>query len=1491
MKIRLLAILATLLLLVTFAAFAVSANGAVTEGETTYQNTPFDGLKDPCPHCGKILSNESDWTEFTNSTTFAAGGHYKISQNLTLNGQKSNTIGEAVIWIRDNVVVTAKSGSNAFRSNSNGNTWIYGGSGAVITGKGATGSSATTNGGLFRVLLGGKLHFGGDLTVRLTDPINGTHLGGLIDVYAGTIYMEGGTLVGADNDGAGTVYGAVIVNDPGGSFEMSGGHIIGGSANMSPIYMRKAGNVRISGGQIDGGSSAADGGAIYMSAGTTTITGGTINGGTATNGGAIYVAGGSLVMQSDANHANGGTVNGSVAEKGGAIYLDEEAKFTLTKGTVNGCNIVDTTTTTINGGAIYSVATGTDAVQLNGGTGDGGTIARKADTSKGIAKLEGRGSAIYINGGVLTIGGANIVGGKAQEGGCVYINAGTLKMTAGTMSGGDALSNGGAVFVKGTMDMSGGTVTANPKNTYAYSKGIRVVNGTLNLSGTAKVISAGGSEGNAVYAVSTNKNCLAKVTLAGSASVTNPDGSNAYNIFLSNYGPSNSTTRYSSKIEVKTGWKGTASVKFGYIYSNDYAMPDAEYSIGMQIPAVYAAATGDFDGTLYMEVAPGTPTIWWDGATGLKTADVQIYEKNGIANEISWFKSNAAAVAAYEAGYIKLYNSNAMNLGGKTVYVDFNGNSSEVTLAGGKLYGFDSSASTSAAGTSSVTVTDGAAELYGKNPVTNQYSFALQTEGVTTFHAVAVGINSVSLRPGSAGLYYGAQFLCDGVLEAYLDSFGVALSLSDLPGADFATDNTVLYTANGKDKFGAESYNSVLVNNIMNTQRSAEQNKAYAEIPIYANAYMQFVVDGETVVLTADAKSAELSLKTVMQRINGLWRTLDQSARISVIEKLYNPYISQFAENDWNLFHIEAEKNGQSGVTKELKILTIGNSLAVDAGRMLAYVAQQEGAEGIKVGTLYKANCSVQEHADFLVNDKPNYWYYESGFDAQNPATLEVGSLVPSETRQYVGYNAIVAEDWDIIIMQHSVFGSANPDTYDESIDVIIDYVNAHKTNPNAIFAWNMTWMGPVDKELLDTASASSPGFDKSYISYTKDPLDREAQTMMYNMIAQSVYQQIMPDNRFVYVLPSATMMQNALTATSDKVMYRDYIHGSDYGRLMNAYLWYSILTGKTITEPAVGVIPGALRQATANQGNDLTLSQRMKDILVESINNAIKNPYEETTSKYQKEESLKVLAIGNSFSQDAMWHLEEIARSEGYVNVKLGILYIGGSSLKTNWEKASDDLPDYQYYYNYDGNWENSGGYNTSIAQALAQQEWDIVTLQQASGGSGQSNTYEPYLENLIEYVQTNEPDAKILWHMTWAYAQDSTHSSFPNYNSDQMTMYNAITAATQDAVVPYMIAGDISALIPSGSAIQNARSSYAGDAFDRDGYHLNINGRIVAAATWYSVLTGDSLDELSAFYFDDHFISGKPNVTLSNADREMIVEAVNNAIANPYQVTAFAN
>lgn len=257
---------------------------------------------------------------------------------------------------------------------------------------------------------------------------------------------------------------------------------------------------------------------------------------------------------------------------------------------------------------------------------------------------------------------------------------------------------------------------------------------------------------------------------------------------------------------------------------------------------------------------------------------------------------------------------------------------------------------------------------------------------------------------------------------------------------------------------------------------------------------------------------------------------------------------------------------------------------------------------------------------------------------------------------------------------------------------------------------------------------------------------------------------------------------------------------------------------------------------------------------------------------------SLKVLAIGNSFSQDSMQHLYQIATDAGLTDVVIGNLYIGGSSLEVHWSNAKHNLPNYRYDKNVDGTWRSVP--NRTILHGLLDEDWDVITVQQVSGYSGIPSSFleQDRLQNLINYVNEHKtnPDAKIAWHQTWAYQADSTHSNFRLYNSNQEEMFAAIIDAVQSEIVNHK---DIDVIIPSGTAIQNVRTSYIGDTLTRDGYHLSYNlGRYIAGLTWIPALTGLPIDD----------ISWVPNVReVPEHYLPLIKEAVNAAIENPFSVT----
>lgn len=50
--------------------------------------------------------------------------------------------------------------------------------------------------------------------------------------------------------------------------------------------------------------------------------------------------------------------------------------------------------------------------------------------------------------------------------------------------------------------------------------------------------------------------------------------------------------------------------------------------------------------------------------------------------------------------------------------------------------------------------------------------------------------------------------------------------------------------------------------------------------------------------------------------------------------------------------------------------------------------------------------------------------------------------------------------------------------------------------------------------------------------------------------------------------------------------------------------------------------------------------------------------------------------------------------------------------------------------------------------------------------------------LPELVAWIRRTAPQAQVIFHQTWAYSQTSTHQEFPNYDSDQITMYYAIQA-----------------------------------------------------------------------------------------------------------------
>lgn len=215
----------------------------------------------------------------------------------------------------------------------------------------------------------------------------------------------------------------------------------------------------------------------------------------------------------------------------------------------------------------------------------------------------------------------------------------------------------------------------------------------------------------------------------------------------------------------------------------------------------------------------------------------------------------------------------------------------------------------------------------------------------------------------------------------------------------------------------------------------------------------------------------------------------------------------------------------------------------------------------------------------------------------------------------------------------------------------------------------------------------------------------------------------------------------------------------------------------------------------------------------------------------------MRILSIGNSFSEDAQRYLHQIAKENGD-DIYCANLYIGGCSLERHYNNIKENNPDYDYQINGEHTDEK-----ISIKDALLKENWDYVTVQQVSSYSGMTETYFPYITEVIKYVKELRPNAEILLHQTWSYENGSFHGDFPNYNCDSDKMFCEIVKTNKEVAERE----NIKTIIPDGEIINKLRQTKTfdyqngGASLCRDTFHMDlIFGRYTLSLTWYKVLTG---------------------------------------------------
>lgn len=253
------------------------------------------------------------------------------------------------------------------------------------------------------------------------------------------------------------------------------------------------------------------------------------------------------------------------------------------------------------------------------------------------------------------------------------------------------------------------------------------------------------------------------------------------------------------------------------------------------------------------------------------------------------------------------------------------------------------------------------------------------------------------------------------------------------------------------------------------------------------------------------------------------------------------------------------------------------------------------------------------------------------------------------------------------------------------------------------------------------------------------------------------------------------------------------------------------------------------------------------------------------------KTKTVRLVTVGNSFSQNATRYLEDLVKAKGHTLIHHPLV-IGGASMEVHWEKAQlheKDPTDPKGLYG-----------KKSLRQVLTSDAWDYVTIQQASIKSHNVATYRPFAKQLYDTIKKGAPKAQILVHQTWAYRVDdprfSKPSKTPGEPSTRKEMYDGLTKAYRT------IAGELGArLIPVGDAMYladtNAKWGYQPDrkfdfknaqppalprqkyslhtgwrwsmtkdgkkALTMDGHHASVSGQYLGACVFYEVLLGESV------------------------------------------------
>ena len=236
--------------------------------------------------------------------------------------------------------------------------------------------------------------------------------------------------------------------------------------------------------------------------------------------------------------------------------------------------------------------------------------------------------------------------------------------------------------------------------------------------------------------------------------------------------------------------------------------------------------------------------------------------------------------------------------------------------------------------------------------------------------------------------------------------------------------------------------------------------------------------------------------------------------------------------------------------------------------------------------------------------------------------------------------------------------------------------------------------------------------------------------------------------------------------------------------------------------------------------------------------------PYGEgpnTSGGASAQKELKILGLGNSYSNDTFWMLKDIAKSAGY-KVTVGISHLSGGTLSQVYN-AINDNGTVTTYNKFTASGLNARS-NFNARDIITDEDWDYIFIQQASTSAMDYATYQPALGNIVSYLKANATNSSVKLGMNMPWVRPISHSTIGT--AEKQLQVNAdIVNACQQA----MFDESLDIFIPTGTAVMNGRSNeylaQVSNELTRDGSHLDEGiGRYLAALTAFNAIFGEVAD-----------------------------------------------